>query len=260
MRKGLALVLASSLLLAACGTSEVAVESTPKKEAPVAEVQSELAAQNEQFRTYANAQMTEFVADAQLLAAQIHDGKLAEAQKLYPLVAMYEERIAPLQGAVTTSISGDFTALAKGLYTDKNTASIKEAATTFVKHVETLATEIAKADVKDYSVVNAAQQHVSNMLANRLTTNTPADDEVYRLQAMREMLDEIVKIYMAKADAIKAGEVVQATAALKEVLAFYAIGKEDYIKYSLFTNAQKEELTTAVTNVKQAFDAMLATM
>lgn len=270
-KKGLAALLFASVALAACGAEE---EATTEEAVEEQEVTIDTSKENDQYRTYITAQMPDFIADAQLLVAHMEEGKLAEAQKLFPLVTMYYERLQPLVGSldkIDTAINGPikegkeanatgFAKLAHGLFVEQKTDGYVADAKKLVADMKSLEKQVAEVNLEKYNILDGTADMLHATINDRLTKNNVADTELYAVKAQSEAVEELVKIFMARADAAAAAEVVEATAALNDVLAFYEIGKEDYIKYSLFTNAQKAELTDAVKAVDRSFLAMVATI
>ncbi len=84
--------------LAACGSDEKEDDAVEQVE-QVEQEQIDLTEEAEQFRAFAIEQMEPFVADMELLVRYVKEGKLEEAQKLYPLVHMYYERLQPMKAS-----------------------------------------------------------------------------------------------------------------------------------------------------------------
>ena len=83
-----------------------------------------------------------------------------------------------------------------------------------------------------------------------------AGSHVYDVKANAEAVEQIVKIFMSRADAEQAADVTEKLAGLNDALAYYEVGKEDYVNYSYFTNKQKQELIDAVSDVHEALKKM----
>ena len=94
------------------------------------------------------------------------------------------------------------------------------------------------------------------LAVKRLTSSSDANNDVYVVKAQSEVAEQVVKIFMNRTTPEAAAEATKHIATLNEVIAYYEVGKEDYVNYSFFTSKQKEELTTAVNNVKEALQKM----
>ena len=265
-KKLLAVLLAVSVL-AACGQKEEEQVAEPVEQQEVA---IDVAAEAEQFKAFAVAQMDDFVADTELLAQHIGEGKLEETQKLYPLVTMYYERLQPLTpylAELDVQINGElvegkeaeatgFQRLAYGLFTEKKTAGYEEVAKELVANVKALQTELEALDVSENNVLASAVTMLDDMASNRLTATSMANNEVYVVKAQTEATEELVKIFMQRVSTNSAAATTETIAALNDAVAYYEVGKEDYVNYSFFTTQQKEELLAAVKKVASALQEM----
>lgn len=266
-RKLIVALLAASVL-AACGTKEETTEQQVEQHQE--EVTLDVKEQAESFKQFAEAQMVDFVADTERLASLVKEGKLEEAQKLYPLVAMYYERMQPLAShfeELDKKINGAFIAgskqdgtgfqrLAFGLFTDKKTGGYEEVATQLVADVKTLQKELPALDVSANNVLASGVLMLDKLANERLVAASSANDEVYTVKAQTEAAEELVKIFMPRALPESATAATEKIAALNELVAYYEVGKEDYVNYSFFTTKQKDELIIAVKEVQQALQAM----
>ena len=261
------LVLLAASMLAACGSKEEkAVEPLEQQE----EAKIEVAAEMEAFRAYIVGQMNDFVQDTELLATLVEEGKLEDAQKLYPLVTMYYERMQPLtanfkeldvkinapliEGKETEGTG--FTRLAYGLFNEKKTAGYEEVAAQLTTDVKELQTQMPSIDMTENNVLASTIAMLDQFAIDRLANSSDANNEVYAAKAQTEVAEQVVKIFMNRTTAESAAIATEKIAALNEVIAYYEVGKEDYVNYSFFTSKQKEELTTAVNNVKAALQKM----
>ena len=270
LTKLMSFLLAASVLTA-CGEKE---EKTETVEQPVEEQKEEVtvdvSAEAEQFKTFATEQMADFVTDTELLVSLVKEGKLEEAQKLYPLVTMYYERLQPITANFTeldSKINGEllegkesegtgFNRLAYGLFVEKKTAGYEDVAQQLAEDVKALQTEMKTIDVSKNNVLASAVTMFDQMANVRLTKESYANNEVYAVKAQTETAEQLVKIFMQRASTESAAVATEAIVTLNDVVAYYEVGKEDYVNYSFFTNKQKEELKTAVTNVQTALQQM----
>lgn len=272
--KKLAVVFMSVAVLAACGDKEQPVNNEQEQEVVEKTPEVNVASEAVAFRDYSAMQMADFVADTQLLATLVQEGKLAEAQKLFPLVTMYYERLLPIAGdfeELDQAINGPvlageeaeatgFQRLAFGLFQEKTTTGYDEIAKQLVSDIQALQQQLAMIDGSKNNVLASASAMFENMMKNRLTTTSFANAEVYAVKAQTEAVEEIVEIFTARATPETVTTATEAIAQLNEVLEYYEVGKEDYVNYSFFTAKQKEELTTAIQNVQTALDEMNETI
>lgn len=266
-RKLIVALLAASVL-AACGTKEEATEQQVEQQQE--EITLNVKEQAESYKQYTEAQMADFVADTELLASLVTEGKLEEAQKLYPLVAMYYERMQPLTSnfeALDKKINGAFTLdskqdgtgfqrLAYGLFTEKKTGGYEEIVTQLAADVKALQKDLPALDVSTNNVLASGVLMLDKLANERLVAASPANDEVYTVKAQTEVAEELVKIFMQRTLPESATTATEKIAALNEIVAYYEVGKEDYVNYSFFTTKQKDELIMAVKEVQQALQAM----
>lgn len=272
--KKLMTILLAASVLTACGTKE---DETVEPIEPVEqqeEVKVEVAAEANEFKAFVDGQMDDFVKDTELLASLVKEGKLEEAQKLYPLVTMYYERMqpittdfeeldkkinAPLEQGKENEGTG-FTRLAYGLFNEKKTAGYEQVAEQLVTDIKELKTQLSTIDVTQNNVLASSVKMLDQFANERLTKASDANNEVYAAKAQTEIAEEVVKIFMSRTTPESSAKATEQIGVLNETIAYYEVGKEDYVNYSFFTSKQKEELTTAVNNVKDALQQMNETL
>lgn len=271
--KKLMAVLLVASVLTACNSKE---EETVAPIEPVEqeEVKIEVAAEADQYKAFVAGQMDDFVKDTDLLASLVKEGKLEEAQKLYPLVTMYYERMQPivpefedLDEKINASLEkgkesegSGFARLAFGLFNEKKTVGYEEVAEKLATDVKELKTQLSTIDVTQNNVLALTVEMFDRFANERLTNGSDANNEVYAAKAQTEVAEEIVKIFMSRTTPESAAKATERIGALNETIAYYEVGKEDYVNYSFFTSKQKEELTTAINNVKDALQQMNDTL
>ena len=260
-------VLLAASMLAACNSKEEKTEE-PVEQKEVVKI--EIAAEAEAFKKYIEDQMDDFVQDTKILAALVKDGKLEDAQKLYPLVTMYYERMQPLTANFkeldakinTPLIEGKeaegtgFARLAYGLFNEKKTVGYEDVADQLAKDVTELQTQLPSIDVTENNVLAATVTMLEQFATERLANSSDANNEVYVARAQTEVAEQVVKIFMNRTTTESAAKATEQIATLNEVIAYFEVGKEDYVNYSFFTSKQKEELTTAVNSVVAALQQM----
>lgn len=273
IKNKLIVALSATMLLAACGTNEEQAVKKPVEEQQE-EVKVDVSQQAESYQQYVVAQMADFVMDTELLAKHVKEGKLEEAQKLYPLVTMYYERLQPLtvdfaeldvklNGALTEGKENEgtgFQRLAYGLFKEQKTAGYEDVATELLNNVKALQAELPKLDVTNNPILASTIAMLEKMVNERLATTSLANNEVYAVKAQTEVVEQLVEIFKQRASAESVAAITEKLAALNEVVAYYEVGKEDYVNYSFFTSKQKEELKTAISDVQQALQQVNETV
>jgi len=269
-KKGLAAMILATAALAACGSDEK--EEAVEQVEQVEEEQIDLTEEVEQFRAFAIEQMEPFVADLELLVRYVKEGKLEEAQKLYPLVHMYYERLQPMKASfaeldatIDSSIeegkeneATGFAKLEYGLFNEKTTTGYEVVVEELFTNVQQLSMEVESVHLDGQQLVNDAVSMLDGVATTQLTDEETsyAFAHIYDVKANTEAVEEIVKIFMSRADTQKAANVTEKLAVLNDTIAYYEVGKEDYVNYSYFTSKQKEELIAAVSDVRDALKEM----
>lgn len=271
-KKGLAAVILATAALAACGSDK----TEKKEEEQVVKEEVDLSSETEQFRTFAIAQMEDFIADAEILAGYVKEGKLEEAQKLYPLVRMYYERLQPIKASFSeldTQIDASITAgkedeaagfrrLEYGLFNQKETVGYEAVAEGLVANIKKLNEELPKVELEGQKLLDDTENMLAQITKEQLTDKevSYAGAHIYDVKANTEAVEEIVKIFMNRADAEQAAAVTEKVTKLNEVIAYYEVGKEDYVNYSYFTNTQKQELIQSLSDVHRELEKMNASI
>lgn len=259
-------------VLAACGQKEDDTVEQPVEEQEVKKI--DVSKEAEQFKVFASSQMEDFVKDAELLSAHVKEGKLEEAQKLFPLVAMYYERMQPIvpnfveqdkaiNGPLTVGKESEgtgFQRLAYGLFQEKTTKGYENVAAQLVFDIKSLQQTLVATDISDNNVLASAITKMDLLVNERLTATSIANNEVYIIKAQTETAEELIKIFMQRVTPESAVAATEAIATLNNAVEYYEVGKEDYVNYSFFTSNQKEELETAVTAVQTALEKMNETI
>lgn len=254
-------------VLAACGQKEEEQKAEPVEQQ---EAVIDVSAEAEQFKSLLAGEMDSFVTDTELLATAINEGKLEDAQKLYPLVTMYYERLQPLAPSfqeLDEKIKGDivegketdttgFQRIAYGLFGEKKTAGYKGIAEELVADVKSLQADFATIDVSETNVLASAVTMFQDMANNRLTSPSIAGNEVYTVKAQTDAAEDLMEVFVPRVSTESAEAASNAITKLNEIVAYYEVGKEDYVNYNLFTTKQEQELITAVTNVEAALQQM----
>ncbi|MBD8031552.1 EfeM/EfeO family lipoprotein [Solibacillus merdavium] len=266
-RKKIMFALLAVGLLSACGTKEENPVTEPVEQQ---EIKIDVADEAEQYKSLVLGQTDSFTADTELLATYVKEGKLEEAQKLYPLVTMYYERMQPLASnfqELDVKINSEveegkeaeasgFQSLAHGLFVEKKTAGYEGVADELVENVKALQSELPTMDVSENNVLASAITMFNTMATNRLSAQSISNNEVYAVKAQTEAAEDLLEIFIPRVSTESAETTSEALKELNEIVAYYEVGKEDYVNYSFFTAKQKEELKTAVQRVGSALQEM----
>ena len=269
-KKGLAAMILATAALAACGSDEK--EEAVEQVEQVEQEQINLTEEVEQFRAFAVEQMDPFVADMELLVRYVKEGKLEEAQKFYPLVHMYYERLQPMKASfaeLDAMIDGEleegkedkatgFHKLEYGLFNEKTTTGYEAVAEELLVNINKLSMEVESVQLDGQQLVNSAVSMLDDIVTKKLTDDETsyAFAHIYDVKANTEAVEELVKIFMSRADTEKVATVTEKINVLNDTIAYYEVGKEDYVNYSYFTSKQKEELIAAVSDVRDALKDM----
>lgn len=260
----LASLVCTSLFLGACKEEE-AVEI----EEAVVEVDYTEASSN--YKSDMMPILTSFVEDAKLLQTHMEEGKLDEAQKLYPLVHMYVEKIQPLRNQFNNELatidgeaneesgltSGGLHAIEYALFKEEDPSKGVEAASKLVDNLTEFANVVAKEQLDGKALLTSTSSMLERSLNEKLMekeTNL-ANAQVYDIQANLEAVQMVVKVFSKNANEESQKAVEERLNNAFEVISFYEVGKEDYVNYSFFTNTQKQELIDAVKQLSEAFDS-----
>ena len=265
-----AVTMTSALFLAACGTDEAEETKEPSEEVVEQEV-IDLAKEAETFKAYASEQMPLFVEDLKLLKQQLDENKLEDAQKLYPLVRMHVERLQPLKSSFADEFAvldgkmakgkeaeiAGFAKVEQALFADQSASAAASELVAVIQAAEDLTAKLETEKLDGMQMLEDAEAMLASAekQLNGSEVSFVAID-VYEVKANVEAVEQMVAAFMSRAETATAAKLTEQTVAFNKVVEFYEIGKEDYIKYDIFTNAQKTELVDAVKNVQTAFVAM----
>lgn len=267
MKKSIVVMMtASMLVLAACGSNK---EEKPKVIEQV--IPADLTEATTAYKTEVLTQMTPFLEDIMLLEQYINEDKLEDAKKLYPLVHMYVERLQPLKTSFSDKFAEidavlqegkeldgkGFHAVEYSLFEAQATADIKDVVAALVKDVKELTNELAQSQLDGQDVLNGTSAMLQETIERKLagTGTSYASTQVYDVKATVEGTLQVVDAFKKRAGETETNALASKLTAVNEVIAYYEVGKEDYVNYSFFTSTQKQELMQAMTEVKEAFDA-----
>ena len=260
----------SVLTLAACNNDEEAKEQLED----VVEIDYTSAASS--YKVEMMPILTSFVEDVTLLQSYIQEGKVEEATKLYPLVHMYVERLKPLNGNFTEQFekidaqvvegkeleSGGLHAIEYALFVKKDVTSVTKTASQLVEDVTALASEVATTTLDGKVILSDASSMLKDAVEKTLSSdkNNFANSQVYDVQANLEAIGQVMNAYAAHAEEASEKALQQQLDKTVEAVAYYEVGKEDYVNFSYFTNKQKQDLIGVFNEMKEAFDEYIRLM
>ena len=254
--KSVAALFVTASLLVACSNEEKVEQSVKEsEEQELLPIDAKMEAGK--FVSYAIEQNKQFILDTQLLASLASENKLEEAQKLYPIVAAYAQRMKPLMLQLNTKDEAMTSALLeieKELFEQTSVKNVVPSATALTDTLTSVQEELVKLSPDARMLLSNTNLMLSQTIES-LSSTSLANAEVYFVKAQTEAIEQLVAAFMTKGDATAAAKVVEQAAALNEVVAYYEVGKEDYVNYSFFTTTQKEELIKAVEALQNAWTA-----
>ena len=220
--------------------------------------------------------LTTFVEDVTLLQTYIQEGKVEEATKLYPLVHMYVERLKPLRSSFAEEFekideltvdgkeleAGGLHAIEYALYVKKDVSTVLSIAEKLVEDVTALTAKAAQTTLNGQLILEDTKHMLKEVVENTLTGNTKnlANAQVYDVQANLEAVQSVVEAYSNNADKkLEQALQEQLTKTLEEV-AYYEVGKEDYVNFSYFTTKQTQDLINAFKAKSEAFEQYISKM
>ena len=220
--------------------------------------------------------LTSFVEDATLLQTYIQEGKVEEATKLYPLVHMYVERLKPLRSSFAEEFkkidepavdgkeleAGGLHAIEYALYVKKDGSTVVSIAEKLVEDVTALTAKAATTTLDGQLILEDTEHMLKEVVEKTLTSVTKnlANAQVYDVQANLEAVQSVVEAYSNNADEkLEQALQEQLTKTLEEV-AYYEVGKEDYVNFSYFTTKQMQDLINAFKATSEAFEQYVSNM
>ena len=259
----------SVLTLTACNNEEEVKE-------PEAVVEIDYTSAASSYKAEMMPILTSFVEDVTLLQSYIQEGKIEEATKLYPLVHMYVERLKPLQGSFTEQFAkidaqvvegkeleaGGLHAIEYALFVKKDVTIVTNIAAQLVEEVTALTSEVATTTLDGKVILSETSTMLKEAVEKTLAGNTKnlANAQVYDVQANLEAINLVLKAFAPHAEESSEKALQGQLDKTLEAVAYYEVGKEDYINFSYFTNKQKQDLISAFKATKEAFDEYVRLM
>ena len=259
----------SLMTLAACGDKEEVKEQEEIKAIDYTEAVSA-------YKSEIMPLSTSFVEDVTLLQTYIDANDLEAATKLYPIVHMYVEHLRPaskqfedyyqlIDAPITAGKEleqGGLHAIEYALVIKQDPTLVTAAAADLVANVTAFTTELAKTTLNGEDLLAQTDAVLTTILADTLTgkeqnvSNAQAYDIAASLQGIQAVKNAFASLATEEATKALNEDFDKAS----EVVAFYEVGKEDYVNFSYFTNTQKQELIDAFSALQKTYKAFVKSM
>ena len=270
-----ALLMAGTMLMVGCGTSEQAKNDTTTEKATV-----DLTAEIGAYQSFAVEQMDQFLIETEKFVQLFKEGKLEEAKALYPLARMYFERSEPIAesfGDLDPKIDGrladiqeeglgeeqwtGYHKLEYALWVEGTNKGYEEVADQLLADVKQLYALVQTVEVTPDLMITGAVDLLNEVSTSKITGEEEiySHTDLYDFKANVEGAEKIFEILRDKIDA-KDPNLVKALdekfAAINELLAKHAVGDKDYKSFEQLTEADTQELATAVNELGEPLSQM----
>ncbi|MDT9720233.1 iron uptake system protein EfeO [Paenibacillus sp. ClWae2A] len=279
MKKILALpavVLATSVLLAACGNNEAASDQSSETPAVVTESQTSADSGNtagqdatagdyttavDGYRTFAIQQIDEFVKETEKFTDAVKAGDLDTAKSLYAPARMYYERIEPVAEALgdldpnIDARDGDveaadwrgFHRIEKALWEDNTTEGMTEYADTLLSDAKLLRAKVETMDIDASLMVTGAVELLNEVSSSKVTgeeerySHTDLYDFAANVEGAREIYN-LLKDDLAAKDKDLNQQIADRFDALEKELAPFKDG-DGYVSYEKLKDEDVRKLS-----------------
>ncbi|QOS81579.1 EfeM/EfeO family lipoprotein [Paenibacillus sp. JNUCC31] len=279
MKKILALpavVLATSVLLAACGNNETASDKQAGTSAAQSETQtstetadaadqeatgSEYTTAVDGYRSFAIEQIDEFVKQTEKFTDAVKAGDLETAKSLYAPARMYYERIEPVAEALgdldpnIDARDGDveaadwrgFHRIEKALWEDKTTEGMTEFADTLLSDAKLLRAKVETMDIDASLMVTGAVELLNEVSSSKVTgeeerySHTDLYDFAANVEGAREIYN-LLKDDLAAKDKDLNQQIAERFDALEKELAPFKDG-DGYVSYEKLKDEDVRKLS-----------------
>lgn len=279
MKKILALpavVLATSVLLAACGNNDAA--SDKQAETPVAQSENQASTETtdaagqetagsdyttavDGYRTFAIEQIDEFVKQTEKFTDAVKAGDLETAKSLYAPARMYYERIEPVAEALgdldpnIDARDGDveaadwrgFHRIEKALWEDKTTDGMTDFADTLLSDAKLLRAKVETMDIDASLMVTGAVELLNEVSSSKVTgeeerySHTDLYDFAANVEGAREIYN-LLKDDLAAKDKDLNQQIADRFDALEKELAPFKDG-DGYVSYEKLKDEDVKKLS-----------------
>jgi iron uptake system component EfeO len=262
------LFLSSTLLFGCSQTNEHTTEPT-KKKAPEESSQVDLSKVTTEYRTFAIAEIDEFVKKTEEFAGAVIAGDVEKAKELYAPARMHYERSEPIaevfaeldpkidarEGDVPETEWGGYHRIEKGLWVENTTKGYEQYAEQLIKDVKLLRAKVETVDVTPELLITGAVDLLNEVSTSKVTgeedrySHTDLYDFVANVEGA-EKIYELLKPALMKKDEALAKEIEQRFDALYALLDQYKKG-DGYISYTELSKDQVKELSQSINELAE---------
>ncbi|MDE3839019.1 EfeM/EfeO family lipoprotein [Bacillus methanolicus] len=264
----IALLLSSSLLFGCSKTDENSTEPI-KKKAPAENSQVDLSKVSADYRTFAIAEIDEFVKKTEAFANAVIAGDVEKAKELYAPARMHYERSEPIaeafadldpkidarEGDVPETEWGGYHRIEKGLWVENTTKGYEQYAEQLIKDVKLLRAKVETVEVTPELLITGAVDLLNEVSTSKVTgeedrySHTDLYDFAANVEGA-EKIYELLKPALKEKDKELANEIEQRFDALYGLLEKYKKG-EGYVSYTELSKEQVKELSQSINELAE---------
>lgn len=271
-----ALVLGSSLLLAACGAEKPAADATTTTPAKVENTaaKADFKVEIDAYRKYAIDQLDQFVKATEAFTEAVKAGDIEKAKALYAPSRMHFERIEPIaeslgdfdpwidarENDVPDAEWRGFHRLEKALWVDNNVKGQEAVADQLLQDVKLLRVKAESVEIDETLLVTGAVELLNEVSATKVTGEEErySHTDLYDFAANVEGSKEIFKVLrpqLEQKDKKLADDIDAKFKALEEALAPYKKG-DGYVLYTELKEEQTKKLSQALDALAEPLSQM----
>ncbi|EIJ78253.1 lipoprotein precursor [Bacillus methanolicus PB1] len=263
-----ALLLSSSLLFGCSKTDDKSTEQI-KNKAPAENSQADLSKVSADYRTFAIAEIDEFVKKTEAFANAVIAGDVEKAKELYAPARMHYERSEPIaeafaeldpkidarEGDVPESEWGGYHRIEKGLWVENTTKGYEQYAEQLKKDVKLLRAKVETVEVTPELLITGAVDLLNEVSTSKVTgeedrySHTDLYDFVANVEGA-EKIYELLSPALKEKDKELAKEIEQRFDALYGLLEKYKNG-EGYVSYTKLSKDQVKELSQSINELAE---------
>ncbi|BBU40650.1 MAG: EfeM/EfeO family lipoprotein [Bacillaceae bacterium] len=263
------LFLSSSLLFSCSQSNESSTTEPAKKETAKESSQVDLNQISTDYRTFAIAEIDEFVKKTEEFANAVIAGDVEKAKELYAPARMHYERSEPIaeafaeldpkidarEGDVPDAEWGGYHRIEKGLWVENTTKGYEKYAEQLIKDVKLLRAKVETVDVTPDLLITGAVDLLNEVSTSKVTgeedrySHTDLYDFVANVEGA-EKIYELMSPALKEKDEALAKEIEQRFQAVYALLDKYKKG-DGYISYTELTKDQVKELSQSINELAE---------